>query len=363
AEPVAWLDCPRPVFVRDRAVSLRWRVETGAGGPATPLPRAILRVVVRRAGAGPDLLQRDERLTDVAPGSEVGVQLEPTALEALPADAELEVFAQLRWPTAAGSRQCTASQVVVLTGGAYVVAAGAPAGERVELTDMTRFRPFWNKVWSSTPPTKERPLWGIDVTMRYSVVLTADPANALMEVRALAGEAQGGLRATTTGRMRSGLQVSVHELAKLRALWPEAAPIDETTAAAFAAPAWLASQGGDAELAVRFDGRRHTRGLVWVVPVPALRTFTVARPQDVDPRGQVLAVTTSEVTFPVVEAVRVLGLVSTSGAGADDGGTGDGEDQAADGPGSAYAFEGHQVVSDTLVGLEPARSIAPWSAG
>lgn len=356
AEPITWMGRPRLVFVRDRAIALRWRLETGADAPAVPLPRAILRVVVRRTGGGPDLLQREERLADLAPGAEVGIQLDSTALEALPADTELEIFAQLRWPTAAGTRQCTTSQVLVLTGGAYVAGAGAPAGERVELTDMTRFRPFWNKVWSSPAPTEDRPLWGIDVTLRYSVVLADAPANALMEVRALAGEPSGGLRATTTGKMRSGLQVSVHELAKLRSLWPEAAPIDEATVAAFAAPDWLAGQGGDAEVTVRFDGRRHTRGLVWAVPVPALRSFTVARPLDVDPRGQVLSVGTSEVTFPVVEAVRVLGLTSTDAP--EEAGDAEGTEATT---GSAYAFEGYQVVHDTLVGLEPTRPIPSGS--
>jgi hypothetical protein len=353
ADGIAWQGEQRVVFVRDQIVALRYRLAVGADGPATPLPRAILRVVVRRPGGGADLFEREQRLSDVLPETELSVQLEQGALAALPTDTELEVFAQLRWPTARGTRQCTSSQTVVLTSGRYVAGAGSLVGERVELTDMTRFRPFWNRLWSSPTPTDEQPLWGLDVTLRYSLVLSSEPANALMEVRTQADAVPEGLRATTSGRMRSGLEVSVRELAKLRALWPEAAPLDDAVLAAFTSPEWLATQGGDAELPVRFDGRRHTRGLVWAVPVPALRSFTVASPAEVDAHGQVLDVTTNEVAFPVVEAVRVLGLTST------DSDTDATTEADATATSSTYAFEGYQVVFDTLVGLEPARPPKP----
>ncbi len=145
--------------------------------------------------------------------------------------------------------------------------------------------------------------------------------------------------------MKSGIQVSIHELNKLASLWPQAQALDATTLAAFAAPAWRSTQGGDAELQVRFDGRRHTRGLLWVVPEPSLRSFPVARPSEVDEFGQVVATTTEQVAFPVIETVRVLGLSSTGEA--DPGAT----PVAAEGE---YAFEGYDVVRDVKVGLEPA---------
>jgi hypothetical protein len=358
AAPVSWSGQSRAVFVRDRAMVLRFRLEVGASGPTSALPRAILRLVVRRRGGG-DLLAREERLTGVAPGGEVSVSIDPAELAALPVDTELEVFAQLRWPSAHGSRQATSSATVVLTGGRFVVAAGAPVGDPVELTDMVRYRAFWNKVWSSPAPTEDAPLWGIDVTLRYAVVLTDSPAgNALMDVRARGEAAAGGLRAVTNGRMRSGIEVSVHELAALRTLWG-GEPLDEATIAAFAAPTWLASQGGDAQVQVRFDGRRHARGLAWVVPVPSLRSFTVARPLEVDPFGQVVSTTSQEVAFPVLEAIRVIGLTSVQSPSADADADADADTDGDTGAtGTAYAFEGHRVVLDTKVGLIPVRPMA-----
>ncbi len=73
---VPWLGSPRLVFVRDQALVLRFRLDPGPGGPTTPLPRAILTLVVREPG-GRDVLTREERLTAVAPGQELRVEPEP----------------------------------------------------------------------------------------------------------------------------------------------------------------------------------------------------------------------------------------------------------------------------------------------
>jgi len=355
--PVTWAGAPRTVLVRDRAVTLRFRLDVGPGGPTASLPRSLLTVVVRDPG-GRDLLTREERLTDVSPGGELRVVLDPTELSAVPADTEVEVFAQLRWPGTQGAhgssegvvRQATSVQKVVLASGRHVAGSGVPTGDPVELHDMTAFRPFWNKLWSSATPTQERPLWGIALTLRYSVVVVAEqPANGLMEVRLDSAPDGEGLRVTTAGRMKSGLEVSVSEVAKLCALWPGTPTPDAATLAAFAAPAWRATQGGDAVVPVRFDGPRSTRGMLWVVPVPSLRRFPVARVTEVDGFGQVAATVLEQVAFPVLEAVRVLGLVSTGDSAADPvspGTTGD------------YAFEGYQVVRSTKVGLEPAAAMA-----
>ena len=91
---------------------------------------------------------------------------------------------------------------------------------------------------------------------------------------------------------------------------------------------------------LRLEGRRDTRGLVWVVPVPTLRAFTVATVRETDAFGQVLTVEPREVRFPVVEAVRLLGLVSDEG---------EAEPSAA-----GYRFEGYRVALEELVALEPA---------
>ena len=343
--PVAWWGAQTVLFVRDRAVGLRFRLDTGPRGPRTPLPRAILDLFVREPG-GHDLLNRTERITDLLPGVEHRVELTQAELSAVPPDTAVEIFAQLRWRVGSKIRQSTSVQPVVFGSGRHVTGTGELVGEPVELTDMARFRPFWNKLWSSPLPTDDRPLWGLDVAVRYSVVFSSrESGNGLMETRLSASPPEDGLRQTTAGRMKSGLEVVTAELNKLATLWPGQQPVDAEALTAFSSPAWLASQGGDAVHQVRFDGRRGTRGLLWAVPVPTVRAFDIARPQEVDAQGQVLSTTSEQVRFPVIESVRFLGLVTTESEDRTPQG-------ASDGP--TYEFSGYEVVHDVLVGLEPA---------
>lgn len=337
------LGAPTVVFLRGRPLTLRFRLQVPPDGPAAPISRAVLDVVVREPGGAADLLVRQERLTDVRPGEVRSVALSAAEVEALPADTDLDLTAALRWPGSRDTWQATCSRRVVLAGPQQVVGTGAQAGPRTELTDMTRFRSFWNRVWSSPSSDDggKGPMWGLDVALRYSVVATPSRTNGLMETR-LHAEPQEheSVRVHARGRMKSGLELAVEELNALLPLWPGEQPLDADTLAAFTAPAHLAGQGGDVVHRLRLEGKRDTRGLVWVVPVPTLRAFTVATVRETDAFGQVLTVEPREVRFPVVEAVRLLGLVS--------------DEDETEPSAAGYRFEGYRVALEELVALEPA---------
>ena len=356
---VTLLGSARVAFVQGQAPTLRYRLEVGTGGPSTPLPRAILTLCVREPGGAADLCTRTERLTGVAPGQELTVALTPEEAGALPTDTDLEVLASLRWKGAKGTYQATSSSRVVVVSRVQVRDRGGVVGTPVELTDMGRFRGFWNQVWGSStagPGGETLPLWGLDVALRYSVVVVAgERGNGLMEAKLQQQpDEDQGLRVRTRGRLKSGLEASVHELNKLLPLWPGEQPLDGADLAAFTARGWLAGQGGDAVTQVRMEGKRGTRGAVWVVPVLRLREFTLATVGDVDPYGQVVATRDHVVRFPVVESVRVLGLASLrQGADPGDAADVDGAQDASGAPAS-YRFDGYDVILQSLVGLEPA---------
>lgn len=348
---VTRLGAPRVCFAREQATTFRFRLDVGAAGPKVALSRAILTICIREPGAAQSVLERSVRLTDLLPGSEIKVALTGDETRALPVDADLEVLASLRWKTPARTYQASCSRIVVLTSRAQVKSRGELVGDPVELVDMNRFRSFWNKVWSS-PTTGDDgaplPLWRAELALRYSVVLVAgDRANGLMESRLQAGPAESGLRVKVMGRLKSGIEVSVQELNKLLPLWPGEQPLAPTDLAAFGVKGWLAGQGGDTVHQVKMEGRKGRNGLVWVVPVVRLRTFTLADGVEVDPYGQIVATRDRDVRFPVIESVRFLGLTSTREPG-------DAGDEA---EGTAYRFDGYDVTVNALAGLEPAAPI------
>jgi hypothetical protein len=352
--PVTRLGAPRIVFAREQSPTWRFRLDAGATAPTTPLPRAILHICVREPGGAQDLMARTERLTGLTPGSEIKVALTANEFGALPADTDLEVLACLRWRGRKGTYQSTCAQTIVVASRVQVRDRGGLVGSPVELTDMNRFRSFWNKVWYSQGSADEaNPLWGLVAALRYSVVITpGGRGNGLMAARLKEQPAEDGLRATTRGRLKSGIEIDVAELNKLLPLWPGEAPLSADDLAAFTAPGWRAAQGGDAVTDIRMEGKRGTRGALWVVPVVKLRAFTLASASDVDPYGQVVATTDRPVHFPVVESVRVLGLGSLrehDERGAADVGSADAPAQ--------YRFDGYDVIVNQLVGLDPAQPL------
>ena len=354
---VTRLGAPRVVFAREQAPVLRFRLDVGATGPATPLPRAILQLCVREPGGAQDLLTRTERIKALTPGSEIKVALTPQEVGALPSDTDLEVLACLRWRGGKGTYQATCSQQIVIASRIQVGDRGDLVGGAVELTDMNRFRSFWNKVWSS-PDTgggdEALPLWGLDVAMRYSVVITPGASgNGLMQSRLHEQSGEQGIRAMTRGRLKSGIEIGATELNKLLVLWPGEQPLSTDDLAAFTATGWRAGQGGDAIAEVRMEGKRGTRGQLWVVPVLKLRTFTLAVAADVDPYGQVTATQDRSVHFPVVESIRVVGLTSLRDADE----AGEAVDVGTAEAPMTYRFDGYDVVRNQLVGLDPAQAL------
>jgi len=355
---VTLLGTPRAAFMHDQAIALRYRLDVGAGGPARALPRAILTLCVREPGGARDLCWHSEKLTNVAPGTEIKVALTAEESGALPTDTDLEVMTCLRWKGAKGTYQATCAHRIVVTSHVQVRDRGDIVGNAVELTDMNRFRSFWNKVWESQaqgPGMDTLPLWGLHAALRYSVVMVGGAqGNGLMQTRVQQEPTDQGLRAETKGRIKSGLEVSVAELNKLLPLWTDEQPLSDADLAAFTARGWLAGQGGDAITQVRMEGKRGTRGVLWVVPVLRLRAFTLATATDVDPYGQVVNTQDRIVHFPVIESVRVVGLASLREGGEQ----GDAAEvqgaQDASGLPAEYRFDGYDVVLQSLVGTEPA---------
>jgi hypothetical protein len=356
-----WAGASRTLFAAGRPVVLRYRLDAGSTSTPATIPRAKLRVVLRERGNDRDLANGESRITSLRPGAEITVSLSASDLAGVPTGTEIEVLAELRWPTRTSSFVATSASTVVLAPPWWVRSTGEVVGEPVELSDMTRFRSFWNRVWESAPATGQTDgagsLWGIDAKLRYSVVLTStDRGNATMETKALVEpDTSDSLRRVTRGRLKSGLEVSVTELNGLLPLFPGGQPLAPDRLTAFSAPSWLAAHSGDGLAAIAFDGRRRTRGTAWVVPVSTLRAFTLSSVSSTDAFGQVVGTVDENVRFPVVESIRVLGLTSTPETGSTDPGDTEHETGSAPPPGvEGFHFDGFEIVSNQRTVLEPA---------
>lgn len=345
------------LLAKGRQVSFDVKLVVGEPVPSKPLPKAIVNVVVKRASDQSVVAEKVVKQHDLAPGASVTVVFAPEDLQHAPSGESLSVLAQIRWRTGSGRVvQAVGSTEAVLVDQFFVKERGSAQGPERELTDMERYRVFWNKVWESPALDAAAPehklLWALDATLKYSVLVVGNEAsNGLMETRFLAGEdTPSGVTARTQGRMKSGIELSLDELNKLAALWDGSQPLDEAHLAPLRGADVLKACGGEIVQRVQLQGKAAERGLVWAVPVLGQVEFTLGTVQTADEHGQVTAVAEEKVKLPLPVAVRVLGLKSGEVDSVDE--------PAEDGAAPTYAFAGFRIDLNEKIALTPASATA-----
>ena len=319
AEPLPWSGSKRHLFVRGEGLQLRIRLTVAEPAPKSPLPKAILRLVFKDATGARVLGEKVTKLKGLAANAITVVPVAADELGRLPANEPIQVLAELRWPSADGRRVVAAlgSTEITLVDRFFVKERGAAAGREVELTDMNRYRAFWNKVWESptldaarTRKDEKKHLWELDVTGKYTILLSPDEdANGLMETKVLqARKDRDSLADRTEGRLKAGIELSISELNKLSPLWNGRAPLDPEKLAAFRTSEFAKLNGGELVHGFRLKGRAGERGMFWVIPTFRLVEFTLGAPDKTDESGQVVSLREEKVALPMPVAVRAIGL-------------------------------------------------------
>jgi hypothetical protein len=352
-DPLPFNGKPHLVFTRNQDAVLKVRFAVGDPVPANPMPRAILAVTLKGTHHPADWVKVEARLTNVAANSEQTITVTRADLAKLPTNRRIAVIAELRWPGSSGKAHCaTGSTDIVLADKYFVSERGGAVGDERELTDMSQYRPFWNKIWeapaldavSRSGNGRPKSLWELDVTARYLVVLSPrEQANGVMETRINAAPSDPDeIRLTTSGRLKGGIELSFDEVNKLAGLFGGQTPLDADRLAALRSHSTAHAESGEFVANIKLKGRANERGLVWVVPVFRLAEFTLSAVQKVGDSGQVTSVANETVRYPIPVAARVLGLRSQSGDGSGE--------SATDQP---YKFDGYTIDLSQKIALTP----------
>lgn len=320
ADPVPWNGAPRILFSRHAPMQLRIRLVVAEPSPKNPLPKTILKVVFKDTAGEKVLVEKSVKLKDVAAGAIVAVPFSAEDLAALPADTQIHVLAELRWPSSGGGRTYAAlgSTDITLVEKYFVKERGTALSPERELTEMERYRPFWNKVWeapaldaaAATRGDRKKLLWELNVTGKYTVLLSPEhEANGLMATKVLAaGKDRDSVSERTDGRLKAGIELSITELNKLTPLWDGRNPLDPQKVAAFRTKEFARTHGSELIHTLRLKGKAGERGMVWVIPTFKLYEFTLGAAERADDSGQIVGLAEEKVAFPLPVAARVIGL-------------------------------------------------------
>ena len=321
AEPLPWNGLQRPIFAKGSNLRLKTELRVGDPVPRSPLPKAILKVVFKDPADHSVLVDKTFKLKGVAANTPLPLEFSAAELERLPGNKPLEVVAEIRWLTSTGGEhKALGSTEIVLVGKYLLKSQGATTANEVELTDMKRFRPFWNKVWESPvldsagkrSGDDAKYLWELDVNTKYSVLLSLDhDSNGLMETKLLRASADPeSLADRTAGRMKAGIELSLAELNKLLPLWTGQTMLETAKLEALRTTEFAKVNATELITNLKLNGRAGERGLVWAVPVFNLIEYTLSSIAKADETGQVTALADETIRFPLPVAVRVIGLKS-----------------------------------------------------
>jgi hypothetical protein len=321
ADPLPWNGRPRPLFAKGGDLNLKIQLNVGNPVPKSPLPKAIVKVVFKDAADHAVLLEKTFKQKGVAAGKPLTLDFGATELAPLPANKPLEVIAEMRWLTASsGEYKALGSSEIVFVGKYLLKSQGSAVASEIELTDMKRFRPFWNKLWESpaldgagkAAGDNGKSLWELDVNVKYSVVLSPDhDTNGVMETKLLkAADDPDSLTLRTAGRMKAGIELSLSELNKLLPLWNGQAVLEPAKLEALATAAFAEANAAELITSLKLAGTAGERGMVWAVPVFNLVECTLASISKADDSGQVTALVDEAIRFPLPVSMRLIGLKS-----------------------------------------------------
>jgi hypothetical protein len=320
-EPVLWNGTAKTVFAKDRPLQLKIQLNVGEPVPKTPLPKAIIKVVFKRNGEQSVLFEKTFRQKNVMPNTELALQFSPEELGPVKTNECLAVLAEMRWlsPKTGREHKALGSSEIVLTSRYFVKQQGTASSAERELTDLKQFRSFWNKIWES--PTLDhtatggsgsrKSLWELNADAKYTVLLSTQESNGLMETKLLRGPVnEESLSERTEGRMKSGIELSVSELNKLLPLWDGASPLEKDKLDALNTDAFGRTAAGEFVANLRLKGKARDRGMVWVVPVLKLFNIQISSVAATDDAGQVVSVNNEDIRFPLPVSARIIGLKS-----------------------------------------------------
>jgi hypothetical protein len=320
APSLTWNGVQRPLFARDSNLCLKVQLDVGDPVPKAPLPKAIIKVVFKDAADHSALFEKTFKQKGIAAGTPLPLDFSAADLARLPANKALEVIAEMRWLTASGEYKALGSSEIVLVGKCILKSQGSAVANEVELTDMKRFRPFWNKLWESPvldsagkgSDDDVKYLWELDANTKYSVILSPDhESNGLMETKLLKAAADPeSLSVKTTGRMKAGIELSLAELNKLAPLWSGQAALDADKLEALKTADFAKANAAELITSLKLSGRAGERGMVWAIPVFNLIECTLSSVSKTDDSGQVTALADETIRFPLPVSVRLIGLKS-----------------------------------------------------
>ncbi len=302
----------KSVYAVNAPVKLLLHVKTTAKPPSRPIPKAIVQLQLKDALTQKLLLEKKYRMKDVYLNSMLELEIIPQELKHLPLNTDLLVAASFVWPSKTAGRNEGKSNVhaIYLVTDYLLKHFGDKEGADIPLTDMNKYRVFWNKIWEGSARDKRRWETTLDVKY-YTYFQPAVDSNARVETKIKRGpqeDEESSNRLITDGKLKSGLEVSPVELNKLIPEISSYPVLTEQQLAALQSDDMQKRFNQEAKVNLRLRGSKDETGAIWAYPEVAIHKVILSKVGKVDEKGQVTELVDEEVYFPCLTHIHFAGV-------------------------------------------------------
>jgi hypothetical protein len=294
----------RMLYAQNQEITFPLRVTT-----PKPISQAKLVLVITEPESRQVLLKQGYPvMRQVTTGT---LAVEPTLstqqLAKLPANREYLVTATLLWQgrsqdTRQSIRLGTSMTQLITLLDEYCFDRIEGEGERISLNDVTRFRPYWHKVWQGNLRDDMRRL---TLDCRYYYTLDGERTNNARMETLTRIEPTDSTR--QSGRLKTGMLLSPYRLNELLEQVSDYPPLAEEELAALMDPEFKNQFSQVAQTSVKFKGQPGKTVALWLYPEFTLQHILLKKVEQTNSNGQVIGISEHSVHLPVPATVHFVG--------------------------------------------------------
>ena len=271
-----------------------------------PVANARLSLVVKDPASRKVLVRKQFTVPQAAAGRlATRVALGKNDIAPLKSGEEYLVCAYLIWPNARKKPIGTSRSQLITVLDEYIFDR-VEDGKVVPLNDVSKYRPFWHKVWQGS---FSKELFKVDFEGKYYYVL--DPSqtvNTPIETTTTYGKDEGHVK---RGRLQSGMNTTIGALNALLPQLSTGKSLGEAQLSALASSDFVTRFNCAARFSATLSGKAGMSGAIWIYPEVRLNELVLYRAASTDADGHVRELTEERVHFPMPVTIHVIGARTT----------------------------------------------------
>jgi hypothetical protein len=304
---------PKFVYNTSSKIKLLLNIRTDLTPPQKPIPKSIVQLVFKDPLTLKNLGTKNYKLKEVFVNSILELELLPEDLKSLPIHQDILINASFKWQSNDGTTNATNEEnyLIWLTSDYFFISLGDKVQEDIELSDMKKYREFWNKIWEGGTKTKSR--WKIAFDTKYYVCYKMDASsNGRVETKIKMNNDENqdseSHHLFVDAKLKSGLELSLEELNKLLPTLSQYPSLDAAHLEALKTEEMGKIVNQQASSRLKMKGNRDETGAIWVFPSFSIYKIKLGKSMDVDANGQLKSIKEEEIYFPIPVDLHFLGL-------------------------------------------------------